>query len=329
MSLDKELDYQLRIVEYTPNLTEFNKLAQIYVDTSLCHKSAWFRMSYQESVDYFGGCLYLYALINLRKYRLEIGKNDPSYFMLQEIVGNIAVPQFFRDAMRELVRPILDGVTLYIPNFDIFMVKPGNTVYDALNLKAQSRAKIFTCCKDLDINLVSLDIEMLKPAKFSIYLEKDDYSFIVAHAPIPEFRRLSLSILKHFRFEATDPGTLSPTDSMTAEQFKQVIQQVNGTSTSGFADIIGMRVHLNSIPYWTRPADPIVLPGLLSDRQRFPTEDNHSVTPPQSPHFRSGSSRKGKQSKKKTNFEDIKDSRSSRLSEVVHPSTINGNVVEE
>lgn len=329
MSLDKELDYQLRIVEYTPNLTEFNKLAQIYVDTSLCHKSAWFRMNENEAIDYFGGCLRLYALLNLRKYRLEIGKNDPSYFMIQEIVGNIAVPQFFRDAMRELVRPILDGVTLYIPKFDNFIVKPGTTVYDALNIKMSARAKIFTCCTDLNINLVTLDAEMLKPAKFSIYVEIDNYSFVAAHAPIPEFRRLSLSILKHFRFEATDPGSLSPSDLLTTEQIKQVVQLVNQNTTSGFADIIGMRVHLNSIPYWTRPADPIVLPGLLSDRQRFPTEDNHSVTPPQSPHFRSGSSRKGKQSKRKKDFEDIKDSRTSRTSEVVHPSTTNGNVVEE
>lgn len=329
MSLDKELDYQLRIVEYTPNLTEFNKLAKIYVDTSLCHKSAWFRLQEKEAITYFGGCLRLYALLNLRKYRLEIGKNDPSYFMIQEIVGNIAVPQFFRDAMRELVRPILDGVTLYIPNFDNFVVEPGQNPYDALDINHSTRAKIFTCCTDLNINLVNLDTEMLKPAKFSIYVEKDNYSFVVAHAPIPEFRRLSLSILKHFRFEAADPGTLSSTDLLPAGKIKQVIQQVNRTSMSGFADIIGMRVHLNSIPYWTRPADPIVLPGLLSDRQRFPTEDNHSVTPPQSPHFRSGSSRKGKQSKRKTKVEDIKDSRSSRTSEVVHPSVTNGNVTEE
>lgn len=277
-------DNQLRIIEFQPDFSKFKELSNIFFQTSQAHKSKWFRITKVEAESYLMAALHTYAVLNLRQYHIEIGKYNRSLDDLKEVLPNIPVPRFFRDVFREFVRPMEDGVDIYIPSFSIPEVD-GN-IYSAYGFDSTIRSRIMIMLKDLGIDTVMLGIEVLKPEKVCMYHKSDNEGYVLARSPVPEYRRQAMSVLQHFVFADTSAVYVSadPT-GLTLETVVSLLDSVATRFDRGIIARTNFKFKINGREVYTIPVAPIILPQLLLDVHRFPTLDNSSRTPPDSPHF--------------------------------------------
>lgn len=195
-----------KIIYYDVDFTEFdNIITQLIVETCQSHNS----LDIHQIIDYFHYCFEVYVVVNQHSLRISSQRIDTTLEILESKLFMFEIPVFIKDAIREMARPMITAKTsfgmnsannnsnIYLPNVNIISGK------QYLKLFANNRYKrlINNLMSAMDLRKVywhHLEIEEIDTLGFSMY--HDEKNLISSFTALPQFRFLTVALLKHIRF---------------------------------------------------------------------------------------------------------------------------------
>lgn len=195
-----------KIIYYDVDFTEFdNIITQLIVETCQSHNS----LDIHQIIDYFHYCFEVYVVVNQQSLRISSQRIDTTLEILESKLFMFEIPVFIKDAIREMARPMITAKTsfgmnsannnsnIYLPNVNIISGK------QYLKLFANNRYKrlINNLMSAMDLRKVywhHLEIEEIDTLGFSMY--HDEKNLISSFTALPQFRFLTVALLKHIRF---------------------------------------------------------------------------------------------------------------------------------
>lgn len=269
--------YELsRAVEYDIDFTELAVLAErLSCLSALRTTQHWFFCSKDQILDSLKKTINMYNAYNNREWRMKVGKFDSGRELIREAMDHVEWPRYIRDVVREICRPMHDGNDVYIPRTpaikdqDYNYSKKDSCIY----VDAFMFDRIKSAAKHTNLVFVSLLEESPKPMPFTGYYEGKVYS----SSQLPNFRWEAMSMLKWLRFT---PMTTSKKveESRFFEDFFSSFTKASGILQ---VDEDG-RFVINGTTMWTSRVITIPMTRFESDKDRFPTIEHASSTPPAS-----------------------------------------------
>lgn len=183
---------------YEPNLerimAEARALAET-LDLTLVSSSTRF------VEEFVSNALWLYANLNLRKWYDALGDSVPSTF-LDDGAKNYDVPTDIYNAFSELCRPMVDGDTVYLPDF-MGLQRRKKDLWTMGNQYLEDLNQLYTAFDDAGLTLEPLQKQALEPVPVSVW--DPVYGGLAWHDEPTQDRIQALGRLRHARFQLA-PG---------------------------------------------------------------------------------------------------------------------------
>jgi hypothetical protein len=248
------------IIEYPSDFTEFNTLPTILQQTlsqAIVHQIT---LTDSEAYNYLHCLLHLYAIVNLRRYRRQVGKPDASVRHIATFLKYCKIPCFFRDVFRELCRPCHHQKDLYIPYFDTLSTKLLKTFFDVVPLIR----RINLACGELGLDVVPLQREILTSVPMAVIFEDR----VLSSEPIPDFRIEALSALRFIKFRELGVDSFTDLENLNRDLMR-VCSSLN--FTHGMILLLEDEFHINNELVTEYIATFIQFPDELIKEIQFPT----------------------------------------------------------
>lgn len=252
---------------YNISLNYLEIVAKELANTFTCIGNAWARMSEEEVKCVLITALKLYFFKTHFHVLSVEGRETPTQDELAAISAELRVPRFIRDIIRELCRPMASNSTLYLP--DIRYTRAPATIplfgiFGPIPLLGRWNLAM----RDIGYELVALDAEAPKPSPLSFFREESTEVFAVSQ--LESWRLAAVGRLRHLLH--TRPYEVKDADAMPADH----------TPIEVYNDAIRGRIvgHQNCFVY--NMLHQRRLFGYYPTGYRFPSEEEHSMTPPRS-----------------------------------------------
>ncbi|KAG7665733.1 uncharacterized protein J8A68_000753 [[Candida] subhashii] len=177
--------YQVKF--FNVNFLEFDNLVK-----KALHQKAT-KEQEQQVINYLHTCFKVYVIVNQQSWRVIGKRKDTRVPYYSKRIHNFRLPLFFKDAIREMARPMIAPKSqLYLP--DVIVVNDENKSAHCIP-QSLDIIQLFPGLK-----LSQLEIEEVNPTMLGMYHEEANIISTTAKE-LPSYRIKATSILKHIRFQ--------------------------------------------------------------------------------------------------------------------------------
>lgn len=193
-----------KIIYYDVDFTEFDNMINQLIVRACQNRDD---LDIDQIIDYFHYCFEIYVVINQQSLRISSQRVDTNLEMLENKLSKFEIPIFIKDAIREMARPMITAGTslimssynsnIYLPN--VTMVSGKQYLKSFVNNKYKRLiTDLMSAMKLQKIYWHHLEIEEIDTLGFSMY--HDEKNLISSFTALPQFRFLTVALLKHIRF---------------------------------------------------------------------------------------------------------------------------------
>jgi hypothetical protein len=253
-----DLERELR--EYTPNFAGIRVIAEDLSATLSAHGNVWFRLTtdYCESVIRVAIRHYMCRTHQTLLARMGRPVSAERETLFSEV---FKIPRYVRDVCREFCRVMEHDAVLWLPTVDT-TINEGSILSYHGDI-AEDYPRFLLACERVGLEMVHIEIESLALSPFMMYSDVSQCIFSVR--PPAMWRLEAFNRLRHARH-------IPPVEPVVGEQGAQALP------TLFTARIVGRQV--GPIPFFTFGIDrPLIKYGIIIGA-RFPTDEEHSKTPP-------------------------------------------------
>lgn len=269
MSTPIQSKYKVKL--FNVNFTEFDNLI-----TNVLAKIDHQDVQLDDVIDYLHTCFNVYVVVNQQQLRSFANINDKYTPFYERRVTSFKLPVFFKDAIREMARPMITPKSqIYIPN--VIECRDFKSDWSKFIPKTSVLVKIPQIFAGMKLS--KLEIEEINPVMLGLYHE--EANLVSTPQKLPPYRIKALSILKHIRFQQYRLIT-NHQDSLILDrgngQDPELVINVNDIFlntdlTCGFSVYSNnKRVRINSQALNCLPVERYHVPEVLATA-RFPTEE--------------------------------------------------------
>lgn len=243
---------------------------------------AWYKISQVEIEHIIMTALKINYILNHRTLLLIYNKKVPNMDVINILQSSIMIPRFVRDLIREILRPMHHSGIVYLPDLDLTTQNTPHML-DTFYPITEHLTKWHNVCQKLGFEMVPILPEAVQSVSLTFYSYETDELLSFDNLVNLDWRIEAFGWTKHLvhnpTSEVDDLGKSQLATSRKRAQekdydgndFRKVFERplINRR-------ILGMLVYrYTCTPYTMRL-------GYISPNYRFPTEKNHSETPPAS-----------------------------------------------
>nr|ABB02502.1 capsid protein [Cryptosporidium felis] len=243
---------------------------------------AWYKISQVEIERIIMTALKINYVLNHRTLLLIYNKKVPDMDVINILQSSIMIPRFVRDLIREILRPMHHSGIIYIPDLDLSTQNTPHML-DTFYPITEHLTKWHNVCQKLGFEMVPILPEAVQSVSLTFYSYETDELLSFDNLVNLDWRIEAFGWTKHLVHNPTsEVDELGKSQVATSRKraqekdydgndFKKVFERplINRR-------ILGMLVYrYTCTPYTMRL-------GYISPNYRFPTEKNHSETPPAS-----------------------------------------------
>lgn len=243
---------------------------------------AWYKISQVEIEHIIMTALKINYILNHRTLLLIYNKKVPNMDVVNILQSSIMVPRFVRDLIREILRPMHHSGIVYIPDLDL---STHNTPHmlDTFYPITEHLTKWHNVCQRLGFEMVPILPEAVQSVSLTFYSYETDELLSFDNLVNLDWRIEAFGWTKHLVHNPTsEVDDLGKSQIATSRKRAQEKDYEGNDFRKVFERplinrrILGMLVYrYTCTPYTMRL-------GYISPNYRFPTEKNHSETPPAS-----------------------------------------------
>lgn len=243
---------------------------------------AWYKISQVEIERIILTALKINYILNHRTLLLIYNKKVPNMDVVNILQSSIMVPRFVRDLIREILRPMHHSGIVYIPDLDL---STHNTPHmlDTFYPITEHLTKWHNVCQRLGFEMVPILPEAVQSVSLTFYSYETDELLSFDNLVNLDWRIEAFGWTKHLVHNPTsEVDDLGKSQIATSRKRAQEKDYEGNDFRKVFERplinrrILGMLVYrYTCTPYTMRL-------GYISPNYRFPTEKNHSETPPAS-----------------------------------------------
>lgn len=265
----KHIDWR-RSVKFYPVKTDF--LIEVARDLNTCFTSfgtAWAKIPEASIYPILKSSLKLYYFANYSSLFLDVNRPRPTDAELTILYGIFRMPRFIRDMCREYCRPMIYGNDFYLPDirFEPRVDNDITQIFEKVDVNALNLWSL--AWRHLGVELVDLFPESVKPAPLCFYHPPSNQ--IYSTDWLEDWRLEALCHLKHLEWINPEQFISSPEELNPLEMYESIISgRKAGTVTCLCFSAL----------------NPVRCFNFINDRTRFPSDVDHSRTPPKSSRVR-------------------------------------------
>lgn len=273
----------IRNAVYYP--VELNIISDVSID--LFHTAdglgqPWYKLPKKAFEEIILTCLKVNYVLNHRDNLLYHNKEVPDMYIINLLQRSIMVPRFIRDILREILRPMHHAGISYLPDIDLTFVQTPHLL-DVFYPISEHLTRWSNICQKLGFEMVPILPESVQSVSLTFYSYETDEILSFDNITNLDWRIESFGRTKHLvhnpslEVEDTDKPLPAASRKKAREQESE-IRQERRMYERPIQDrrILGMLVYrYTCAPYSSRL-------GYICPDYRFPTEFEHSRTPPRS-----------------------------------------------
>lgn len=283
MTSINELFAEDRIIQtYDVDYTKFDNYCEQLA--TITEGSKWFEVGVQDVKKYGHAAFKLYTFLSHKKFHMIQGIQTPSETELMSLGFDFMIPRFLRDILREMARPMSVDASIYIPSISSWPKKL--TRVKDLGIDITEVYKIMRSFKKAGLDLVPIELEKIAVAPYFVF--SDTHQNLYFSSPPQDWRLKACNLLRHNRFYEFQEADLGE----EANIFNMLKEYVNNLS-HGFIDARTV----NGRKMFVYAGLQTLEGSYISMNNRFPSDEQHSNTPP-------GSSRKKRIRSKREKLSD-------------------------
>lgn len=240
----------------------------------------WYKLPKKAIEDIILTCLKVNYILNHRDLLLLHNKYVPDMQLVNLVQGALMVPRFIRDLIREILRPMHHAGITYLPDICLQIVHTPHLL-DIFNPISEHMTRWYNVCNKLGFEMVPILPEAVQSVSLTFYSIETDELLSFDNLIGLDWRLESFGRTRHLLYnpssevEDTDK-TLSATSRKKAREQEEEQRKERRMYERPIINrrILGMLVYrYTCAPYSSRF-------GYLHPDYRFPTELEHSKTPP-------------------------------------------------
>nr|ABB02501.1 capsid protein [Cryptosporidium meleagridis] len=269
-------------VYYPVDLKFVTDLSSDLANTADGLGQAWYKISQTEIEHIIMTALKINYVLNHRTLLLIHNKKVPDMDVINIIQSSIMVPRFVRDLIREILRPMHHSGITYIPDLDLTTL-PTPHMLDTFYPITGNLTKWHNVCQRLGFEMVPILPEAVQSVSLTFYSYETDELLSFDNLINLDWRIEAFGWTKHLvhnpTSEVDDLGKSQIATSRKRAQERDY--EVNDFRKVFERPVINRRI-LGMLVYRYTCTPYTMRLGYISPNYRFPTEKNHSETPPPS-----------------------------------------------
>lgn len=242
----------------------------------------WYKLDAKSIENILLAMLKLNYVLNLRAMLVYHNKSIPDMYLMNMLQSCVLVPRFVRDMFREILRPMHHSGITYLPDISL-QTLPTPQLLDMFYPISGNLTRWHNLCQKIGFEMVPIFPEVVQSVSLTFYSYETDEMLSFDNIVTLDWRLESFGRTKHLVYNPTsdveEPDkTLIATSKKKAQEKEVIKSTVKPIYEREILDrrILGMIVYrYTCAPY------PTVL-GYIPSDYRFPTDERHSQTPPQS-----------------------------------------------
>lgn len=242
----------------------------------------WYKLPMKAIEDIILTALKVNYVLNHRQMLLLYEKSVPDMQLINIIQSAIMVPRFLRDVIREILRPMHHAGITYLPDISLLHVKTPH-ILDLFHPISEHLTKWHNLCVKLGFEMVPILPEAVQSVSLTFYSFETDEVLSFDNIASLDWRLEAFGRTKHLVYnpmpEVDDTGkTLPAASRKRAQEKEEELREEKRMYERPIQNrrILGMLVYrYTCAPYSSRM-------GYIPNSYRFPTELDHSKTPPMS-----------------------------------------------
>ncbi|ARS33772.1 capsid protein [Cryptosporidium parvum virus 1] len=243
---------------------------------------AWYKISQVAVEHIILTALKINYVLNHRTLLLIYNKKVPDMDLINIIQSSIMVPRFVRDLIREILRPMHHSGITYIPDLDL-STRPTPHLLDTFYPIAEHLTRWNNVCQKLGFEMVPILPEAVQSVSLTFYSYETDELLSFDNLINLDWRIEAFGWTKHLVHNPTsEVDELGKTQTATSRKRVQEKDYECDDFRKVYERPLQNRRILGMIVYRYTCAPYTMRLGHLSPNYRFPTEKNHSETPPTS-----------------------------------------------
>lgn len=242
---------------------------------------AWYRIPVQGIENIIMTALKINYLLNNRSQLISDKRHTPDSEIINIMQSCLLVPRFVRDAIREIIRPMHHSGITYLPDINLEM-KPTPKLLDMFYEITPHLTRWNNVCNKLGYELVPILPEALASVSLTFYSYETDEILSFDNIVQLDWRLEAFGRTRHLLYQPKSAEDVC-VNSLSNSSKRKVTQEVNHEidEPKVYERNIRNRRILGMLVYrYTCTPYPLRL-GHIGSTYRFPTEEKHSKTPPQ------------------------------------------------
>lgn len=280
----------------SPNLNEQNRNAIYYpvdlqivsdVSTDLFNTAEglgqpWYKLPKKAIEDIIMTCIKVNHILNHRELLLLYNKYVPDMQLVNLVQGGLMVPRFIRDIIREILRPMHHAGITYLPDICLNIVHTPHLM-DIFHPISEHLTRWYNICNKLGYEMVPILPESVQSVSLTFYSVETDELLSFDNLVNLDWRIESFGRTRHLLYNPSSEveDTEKPLPAASRKKAREHEEEIRTEKRMYERPIINRRI-LGMLVYRYTCAPYSTRLGYIPPDFRFPTELEHSKTPPPS-----------------------------------------------
>nr|QXV86426.1 coat protein [Partitiviridae sp.] len=268
-------------VYYPVDLRVISEISSDISNTADGLGQPWYKMRKEAIELIILSALKVNFVLNHKPLLLLANKTLPDQYLLNILQGALLVPRFIRDLIREILRPMHHSGITYLPDIDL-TTRLTPHLLDMFHPISEHLTKWSNVCNKLGFEMVPILPEAVQSVSLTFYTYETDEILSFDNITTFDWRLESFGRTKHLVYNPSssvgDLGKTNPTTSRKRAQDLEV-NEIEVEKPIYERPIINRRILGMIVFRYTCAPYPSRL-GYIPSNYRFPTEMDHSQTPP-------------------------------------------------